>query len=83
MQELNIERAPSSPQPPLSSWALARARINAVFGGGRLHDSHSCLETLICTCRRLALIDPDILRTGSHHGDLAKQSEGEDRGLAV
>ena len=57
MQELNIERAPSSPSlpPPLGT---GTGEINAVFGGGSRRDSRPCLETLICTCHRSALIEP-------------------------
>lgn len=57
MQELNIERAPSSPSlpPPLGT---GTGEINAVLGGGSRRDSRPCLETLICTCHRSALIEP-------------------------
>lgn len=58
VQELNIERAPSSPSLSRPLWARAQARIDAALGSGRLRDSRPCLETLICTCHRLALIEP-------------------------
>lgn len=57
VQVLNIERAPSSPSLSRPLWAQAQTRINAV-PGGRLPDSCPCLETLICTCRPLVLIEP-------------------------
>lgn len=47
------------PQPPERSAGPAQARIDAALGcGDRLRDSRPCLETLICTCRRLARIEP-------------------------
>lgn len=78
MRELNIERAPSSPSLPVLM-GTGTGENQCCAWRPQTTDSHPCLETLICTCHRLALIDPDTLRTGSHHGDLAKQTEGRRR----